>query len=145
MDTSVLIAVVSAGSAVAGAMIAGGVSVWVARRQGKAQDKTADASIQEQINAGFAALTRQYEARNTDLLQQNQELAGKLDEANRKLDEALERADQLAGEVRDLTQHVESLEEALRKGRPIPARRKRPHPLAQPPLAVIPASEPDNG
>lgn len=144
MDTTVLVAVVGGGSALGGAVIAGAVALWVGRRTANAQDKTADAAViaaevaaRAQIAEGFRALTAQYETRNKDLLEQNQELNGKLDEALEKLDEALNRADQLAGEVRDLTQHVESLESALREGRPIPARRKRPHPMAKPPLAII--------
>lgn len=145
MDTAVLIALVGAGSAVGGALIAGGVSAWVAHRQAKPQEKAAraaavaaEASVQATINEGFAKLAAQYEARNADLLQQNAHLEGKLDEALGKLD-------QVTGEMRDLTQHVESLEAALRRvGHDIP-QRTRPHPMAQPPLAIISGGETQTG
>lgn len=151
MDTTVLVALVGGGSAVAGALVAGAVSVYIAKRQGKSQDATAqaaavaaEAAVQDTIYAGFAALTAQYERRNADLLQQNEALEAKLDEALEKLDEALSRADQVTGEMRDLTQHVESLESALRRlGHDIP-QRKRPHPMAKPPLAVIPDPDKPN-
>lgn len=141
MDTTVLVAVVGVGGVVAGAVVSGLVSAWIAHRQGKAQDQTAnaaavaaEAAVQDTINAGFAALTAQYERRNTDLLQQNAALEGKLDEALHKLD-------QQQGEIRDLTQHVESLEATLRRlGYDIP-QRKRPHPMAKPPLVALPNPE----
>lgn len=152
MDTTVLVAVVGGGCAVGAAGLTA-LGAWIiALRQGKPQDKTAEAAliaakaaVSAEITEGFRVLTAQYEARNTDLLQQNEELNGKLDEALGKLDEALARADQVTGEMRDLTQHVESLESALRRlGYDIP-KRKRPHPMAQPPLAVVAPPEPSDG
>lgn len=131
-------------AAVIGALgVVGGAAVtalgaWVvARISSKPQVITADATVQAAINAGFQALTTQYERRNKELEEANGEL-------NRKLDEALAMLDQQQGEIRDLTQHVESLENTLRRlGHDIP-QRKRPHPMAKPPLAVIP-EKPRNG
>lgn len=152
MDTTVLVAAVGGGAALGAAGLTA-LGAWViARRQGNAQDKTAnaaaiaaEAAVQQTINQGFATLTAQYEARNTDLLQQNASLEGKLDEALGKLDEALARADQVTGEMRDLTQHVESLESTLRRmGYDIPQRR-RPHPMAKPPLVALPDPDKPHG
>lgn len=145
MDTTVLVALVGGGSAVAGAVVAGAASLWIARRQSKSQDKTAqaaavaaEAAVQSTINDGFAKLTAQYEQRNQDLLEQNAHLEGKLDEALGKLD-------QVTGEMRDLTQHVESLEATLRRlGHDIPKRR-RAHPMAKPPLVSLPGNDTTGG
>ena len=75
-----------------------GVSAWiVARITVKPQLVASDAQVQAAINEGFKALTAQYEARNADLV----------------------------AELRELTQHIESLEAALRRaGLDIPVRLK---------------------
>lgn len=138
MDTAVLVALVGGGCTLLGGGIAGLVSLKVSKRQLRPAVIAADAAVQQQINEGFEKLARQYTARNAELMEELGKTRAELAEANRKLDEALTTADQLTGELRDLTQHVESLENALRQGRQIPARRRRPHPLAKPPLAIIP-------
>lgn len=124
-------AVIGAVGLVSGAGVTA-LGAWiVARVTAKPQVIASDAQVQAAINAGFAVLTAQYEQRNADLLAQNEELNGKVD--------------QLTGEIRDLVQHVESLENALRRlGYDIPQRR-RPHPMAKPPLAVLPPPSPHGG
>lgn len=110
-------AVIGLAGTLGGAGVSALVAWAIARRTAKATDRTADAAFQQAMNDGFAKLTARYEALNTDLV---------------------ERVEQLTGEVRDLTQHIESLEKILRdEGLPVPQRRKHPHPLARPPLARL--------
>lgn len=109
-------ALVTALGALLVAVVSGLVTWIVARVNVRPADKTADASFQQAMNEGFATITARYEAMNAELM---------------------ERVDQLSGEVRDLTQHIESLERILRdEGLPVPERR-RPHRLARPPLAGL--------
>lgn len=132
-------AIIGAVGVVGGAAVTA-LGAWiVARVTAKPQVIASDAQVQAAINEGFRALAGQYEARNADLLAQNAVLEGKLDEALHKLD-------QTQGELRDLVQHVESLESALRRlGHDIPERRKTAHPLAKPPLTIIPKPDKPHG
>jgi len=78
------------------------VTFLVSKRPAQAAEVTAEAAWQTAMNAGFEALTQQYETANRALI-------GKVEH--------------LEGTVRDLAQHVESLESILRaNGLPIPTR-----------------------
>lgn len=98
----VAVAWIAGGAAVVSAALSSVVTLIVARRPGlaavvtaRATEIAASAAVQQAINDGFAKLNAGWETRVT----------------------ALE------GAVRDLIQHVESLEEIFRKnGWPIPAR-----------------------
>lgn len=99
---------------VAVAVIAG-VSSWlVARMTVKPAHVTASAAVQDMINDGF------------------RELMAARDAADAKRDkEWQDTAENLMGEIRNLTQHVESLETILRKrglGHIVPPRPKRGKP-----------------
>ena len=138
MDNLGAIVITTAG-AVAVALISGLAAWFVARRTAKPVAVQAEAAVQTAINDGFAKLAGQYEA-------MNKSLQAKADAQAQVIDEYSAKIDQLTGEVRDLTQHVESLESALRReGLPVPARRKHPHPLAKPPLVGLRSDDAQEG
>lgn len=107
--------------ALAGTVSATGLSVlgsWlVVRRSSKAGERSADAQVQMAINDGFKTLTATFQA--------------ELDETRQELMSARTQITDLRGWIRDLIQHVESLEGLLRAaGVEVPARsRIYPHPL----------------
>lgn len=99
-----------------GALLTGLLAVWgshlVSKRNARAADKSAEASVQQAINNGFTALTEGFTA---------------------QLDEAKQEITDLRGWIRELIQHIESLETLMRDHAPeipLPARRTLPHPLA---------------
>lgn len=89
-----------------GVVIVGLLSVWgshvVSKRNARSADKTAEAAVQQAINTGFEKLTAGFTT---------------------QMDEAKGEMSDLRGWIRDLIQHIESLENLLRlHGIPIPAR-----------------------
>lgn len=92
--------------------VLGVFGAWLAAKQGaKSALKTADAAAQDTINAGFKTLMDASEEARASLEAQVAELTG---------------------HVRQLVQHVDSLEIILRdQGLPVPVR-PFPHPLALP-------------
>lgn len=110
MDTRA--GIIAAGLAACASIASAVATYFAARPKGKAATRTAQAAettaesrVQEAINSGFEKLTARYEER----------------------DEAWQlEVSQLRGEIRDLSQHVESLEKILREnGIPIPQRKHK--------------------
>jgi len=98
----------------AGVAVTGLATVYgahlVSKRNAKSADRVADAAVQTAINAGFETLMGGFTT---------------------QLDSAKSEIVELRGWIRELIQHMESLEEILRGQEiPVPPRRHRPHLLA---------------
>lgn len=100
----------------AGVVLAGLLTVWgshiVSKRNARSADRTADAAVQQAINDGFSSLTEGF---------------------THQLNEARAEITDLRGWIRELIQHIDSLEGMLREHAPavpIPPRRALPHPLS---------------
>jgi type II secretory pathway pseudopilin PulG len=113
------VAVIAGMAALLGAALSGMVALVVAQMNAKNAKQTAEATVQNAITTGFTALATQYKVANDDLVSKNEALQAEVTT--------------LTGWVRDLVQHVQSLETIIRKakipGVKIPVR-KGPHPLA---------------
>ena len=95
------------------AIVTAGVTAWatvtVARRQTKVAVKAADAEVQKSINDGFEKLTVQLHA--------------EIERMQRALASAEAEMEDLRGWIRELIQHIESLERILQSnGLDVPSR-----------------------
>lgn len=108
---------------IAVALISGGVSFGATRVNARSTRVTAEAEVQRALNDGFEKLV-------SGLRGQLDVTSHELETTRGELHDARMEMIDLRGWVRDLIQHVESLEIMLRKaGIDVPPPRTRPHPL----------------
>lgn len=119
-------------SAVVVAIVGALATTWAARRTAKPAAVSAEAAIQQQINDGFRSLMAARDA--ADAVRQA-EWTRTVTELNRTI-EALQ------GEVRNLTQHVESLETVMRKRGLAHVIPPRPKPRKVQPLVILEGGKP---